>query len=83
MGMGGNGHPEHITADKTVNAFVTPVKIKGKTSSKVRISFVEHKTTTGGGEGTRTEDQQILDPDLYKKVFVDIRQQVFVAGSMD
>ncbi len=83
MGFGGNGRPEHITFDKTVSAFVTPVKIKGKTSSKVRLSFVAHRTITGGGEGTRTEDKQILDPELYKKIFADIRQQVFVAGAMD
>lgn len=81
LAAGGGAQPQHTSYDKTVSAFVSPVKVKQKTSTKVRLSFVAHQTITGNG--TRTNDQQILNPDVYKKAFADIRQQIFVAGSMD
>lgn len=65
----------------SITAFVTTYKSKGKTISRVRLSFVQN-TTVSGQQGTFTQDQQILDTGLYKKTFNDIRQQVFVAGSM-
>jgi hypothetical protein len=80
-GGGGTAQPEHISYNKSVSAFVTPVQTaKHKSAAKVRLSFVAHKTISGNG--TRTEDQQILDSSVYKKAFVDIRQQLFVAPDM-
>jgi len=81
IGGGGAAHPEHISYNKSVSAFVTPIKTaKHKSAAKVRLSFVAHKTISGNG--TRTEDQQIIDSSVYKKAFVDIRQQLFVAPDM-
>ncbi len=80
-GVGGSAQPEHITYDESVSAFVTPINtVKHKSAAKVRLSFVAHKTISGNG--TRTEDQQIIDSSVYKKAFVDIRQQLFVAPDM-
>ncbi len=61
-------------------AFVTPVKQNNKTASQIRLSFVENQEVTHNG--TYTNSTQILDPEVYKKAFSNIRQQVFVAGSV-
>jgi hypothetical protein len=81
-GMGPMGRaPTHIDTTMTSTAFISTITKQNKTVAVVRLSFVINKTTSGIS-GTYTDNIQVLDPDVYKMHFADIRQQIFVAGAV-
>jgi hypothetical protein len=81
-GIGPMGRaPTHIDTTMTATAFVSTLVKKDKTLAVVRLSFVINKTTSGVG-GTYTENIQVLDANVYKMHFSDIRQQIFVASAV-
>lgn len=69
---------KYVSYNEFVNAFITPVKDSKQNETKVRLNFVVH-FSMNDKNGTRTEDQQVFDSDVYDKAFNDIRQQLFVA----
>ena len=79
--------PQYESRNKSVTAFITPGKStnkpnnKPKTTTRVRLNFIAHRTISGNG-ATSNQDQQILDTTVYKQAFNEIRQQVFVAGDL-
>jgi predicted small lipoprotein YifL len=67
-----------VSYNEFVNAFITPVKDSKQKETKVRLNFVIHFSTSDKN-GTRTQDKAVSDPEVYKRAFNDIRQQLFVA----
>ncbi|KPJ67983.1 MAG: hypothetical protein AMJ43_00775 [Coxiella sp. DG_40] len=78
----------------TISAFVTKTQKQGKTVSRIRISNMltrelpQTETSFIAGSfihtksGINTKDEQVLDPEFYKEIFKEIRQQLFVASSL-
>jgi len=78
----------------TISAYVTNTRKSGKKVSRIRISNMltreipETDTSflIGSFVSTKrninTKDEQVLDPEFYKEVFNEIRQQLFVADSL-
>jgi hypothetical protein len=71
----------HYDTTLAATAFISSITQQNKNVAAVRLSFVINKTTSGVG-GTYTETTQVLDPEIYKSHFADIRHQIFVAGSI-
>lgn len=78
----------------TINAYITHTRKHGKSISRIRISDMltreisETDTSFLAGSFVRTrrsvntKDEQVLDPEFYKEIFNEIRQQLFVADSL-
>jgi esterase/lipase superfamily enzyme len=78
----------------TISAYVTSTRKSGKNISQIRISDMltrelpetDTSLLVGSFISTRrninTKDEQVLDPEFYKEIFNEIRQQLFVADSL-
>ena len=70
-----------ISSKFVVTAFVTQSVKNKKVYSSIRLNFVKHETFQQNNH-PKTQNVQILDPKMYQDAFKNIRQQIFIANSV-